>query len=211
MEEGSKRSWDVGLGIVAPVLTIVGILVGVWQFNRGEENRTDLEYQLLARKDKIEFQRKLWLDRLSTYKSIAEQAGKIATTDKKDKRFIELVQNFDANYWGMMILVEDSDVEKAMIDFHVELLDYQKGQSDENKVKLRADELVKACRKSVAPALRHEILNPATSAPIRMRGSRADAALPSAAVSGIFYCRGFRLVCIGQRKRDSWISSNLRS
>jgi hypothetical protein len=151
MEEGSKRNWDVGLGVVAPVLTIVGILVGVWQFNRGEENRTNLEYQLLERKDKIEFQRKLWLERLSTYKSIAAEAGKIATTDKKDKRFKELVQNFDAAYWGMMILVEDPDVEKAMVDFHVELTDYQKGLSDGDKVKLRADELVKACRKSVSP------------------------------------------------------------
>lgn len=151
MDEGSKRSWDVWLGIVAPVLTIVGILVGVWQFSRGEENRTNLEYQLLARKDKIEFQRKLWLERLSAYKSIAEQAGKIATTDKKDKSFRQLVHDFDAEYWGTMILVEDPEVEKAMIDFHLELLDYQKGQSDENKVKLRADELVKACRKSIAP------------------------------------------------------------
>jgi hypothetical protein len=151
MEEGRKRSWDVGLAIVAPILTIAGILVGVWQFNRGEENRTTLEYQLLERKDKLEFQRKLWLERLSAYKSIAEQAGKIAITDKKDKRFKELVQTFDAEYWGKMIFVEDPDVEKAMIDFHVELLDYQKGRSDGNKVKLRADELVKACRKSVAP------------------------------------------------------------
>ncbi|SRR5258706_5079064 len=151
MDEESKRNWDVGLGIVAPILTVAGILVGVWQFNRGEENRTNLEYQLLERKDKVEFERKLWLERLSTYKSIAEQAGQIAATDKKDKRFKKIVQNFDVAYWGMMIFVEDPDVEKAMIDFHVELMDYQKGQSDGDKVKLRADELVKACRKSVQP------------------------------------------------------------
>jgi hypothetical protein len=155
MNEESKRTWDVGLGIVAPivtiVVTIVGILVGVWQFNRGEENRTNLEYQLLEKKDKIEFQRKLWLERLSTYKTIAAQAGKIATTDKKDKQFKGLVQTFDASYWGMMIFVEDPGVEQAMIDFHVELVDYQQGKSGADKLKLRADELVKACRKSVEP------------------------------------------------------------
>lgn len=151
MQEESKRTWDVGLGVVAPILTVVGILVGVWQFNRGEENRTHLEYQLLEKKDKLEFQRKLWLERLSTYKSIAEQAGKIATTDKKDKQFKGLVQTFDASYWGMMIFVEDSRVEQAMIDFHVELVDYQHGRSDVDKLKLRADELVKACRQSVEP------------------------------------------------------------
>ena len=51
----------------------------------------------------------------------------------------------------MMIFVEDPAVEQAMIDFHVEIVDYQKGESDGNKLKLRANELVKACRKSVAP------------------------------------------------------------
>jgi hypothetical protein len=93
----------------------------------------------------------LWLERLSTYKSIAEQAGKIATTDKKGKHFKGLVQTFDASYWGMMIFVEDPGVEKAMIDFHVELVDYQQGSSDGDKLKLRADQLVIACRKSVEP------------------------------------------------------------
>lgn len=151
MDEGTKRGWDVGLGIVAPVVTVAGLLIGVWQFNQGEENKTKLEYRLLAEKDKIDFQRKLWLERLSTYKSIAEQAGKIATTDKDDKSFKGLVQTFDASYWGMMIFVEDPGVERAMIDFHDELVDYQKGQSTGDKVKLRAQELVKACRKSVEP------------------------------------------------------------
>jgi hypothetical protein len=151
MNEESKRRWDVGLGIVAPILTVLGLLVGVWQFNRGEENKIRLEYCLIEKKDKVDFQRKLWLERLSTYKSIAEQAGKIATTEKDDKKFKDLVQAFDASYWGMMIFVEDPVVEKAMIDFHVEVVDYQKGQSDGNKLKLRADELVKSCRKSVAP------------------------------------------------------------
>jgi hypothetical protein len=151
MDEETKRGWDVRLGIVAPILTVAGLLVGVWQFNQGEENKTKLEYRLLAEKDKIDFQRKLWLERLSTYKSIAEQAGKIATTDKDDKSFKVLVQGFDASYWGMMIFVEDPGVERAMIDFHDELVDYQKGQTTGEKVKLRAQELVKACRKSVEP------------------------------------------------------------
>ncbi len=70
MDEEAKRKWDVSLGIVVPILTVAGLLVGVWQFNRGEENKTRLEYELLDRKDKIDFQRKLWLERLSTYTQI---------------------------------------------------------------------------------------------------------------------------------------------
>jgi hypothetical protein len=151
MDEESKRRWDVALGIIAPILTVIGLLLGVWQFNRGEENKTRLEYQLLAQKDEIDFKRKLWLERLSTYRSIAEQTGKIATTDKTDKSFKDLVHIFDASYWGMMIFVEDPQVEKAMVDFHVEVVDYQNGRSNGDKLKLRADELATACRKSVAP------------------------------------------------------------
>jgi hypothetical protein len=151
MEEATKRNWDIGLGIMAPLLTIAGILVGVWQFNRGEENRTRLEYQLLDRKDKIEFQRKLWLERLETYKSIANLAGRIATVGKQDKEFQNDVHNFDVAYWGLMILVEDPAVEKTMIDFHDEIVDYQAGRSNGDRLKSRADELVTACRKSVEP------------------------------------------------------------
>lgn len=151
MEEGSKRVWDVRIGVAGPLLTIAGLLVGVWQFNRGEEHRTQLEYQLLERKDKIDFQRKLWLERLSTYKAIAEQAGSIAATDRKDKKFKDLVHTFDTSYWGTMILVQDTAVEEAMHNFHVELTDYQRGSSDGDRMKLRADELVQACRRSVQP------------------------------------------------------------
>jgi hypothetical protein len=150
MDEERKRIWDICLGVVGPILTVVGLLLGVWQFNRGEENKTKLQYQLIQKQDTVEFQRKLWLERLSTYKAIAEQAGKIASTEKTDRRFKGYVQDFDASYWGLMIFVEDESVEKAMMDFHVDLADYQLGRSDGDQVKRRAAELVTACRKSVA-------------------------------------------------------------
>jgi hypothetical protein len=149
MDEERKRTWDVVLGVAGPILTVIGLLVGVWQFNRGEENKTKLQYELIKKQDTVEFQRKLWLERLSTYKAIAAQAGKIASTDKTDKRFKQYVQDFDAAYWGLMIFVEDASVEKAMMDFHVDLADYQLGRSDGDQVKRRAAELVTACRKSV--------------------------------------------------------------
>jgi hypothetical protein len=149
MDEERKRTWDIALGLVAPVLTVVGLLVGVWQFNRGEENKTKLQYELIKKQDTVEFQRKLWLERLSTYKAIAEQAGKIASTEKTDKRFKEYARDFDTSYWGLMIFVEDASVEKAMMDFHVDLADYQLGRSDGDLVKRRAADLVTACSQSV--------------------------------------------------------------
>jgi hypothetical protein len=67
------------LGIAAPLLTVAGLLVGVWEFNRGERNRVVLENQLLLQKDTIEFQRKLWLEKLDAYRALVILAGKIAS------------------------------------------------------------------------------------------------------------------------------------
>jgi hypothetical protein len=43
VDEARKRLWDVWLGILGPILTVLGLLVGVWQFNIGEHNRVILE------------------------------------------------------------------------------------------------------------------------------------------------------------------------
>ena len=92
MDEARKRKWDITLGMFGPVLTVAGILVGVWQFNAGERNRTNLEYQLIEKKDLTEFRRKLWLERLSSYKSVAGLAGEIAAYPKPDNKFDQLVR-----------------------------------------------------------------------------------------------------------------------
>jgi hypothetical protein len=153
--EARKRVWDVWLGIAAPILTVVGILVGIHQFNAGE-----------AHKNTIEFERKLWLERLDAYRSIAQLSGKIVT-HANDKDFGDLVQQFTAAYWGTMIFVEDKDVEQSMIDFNVEIREFQDGFSSVPRLKERADELIKACRQSLekdelkteTPPTRYGVLN----------------------------------------------------
>jgi len=147
MDEGRKRDWDVSLGIVAPILTVAGILIGVWQFNRGEHNRTILEQGLVQQKDDLDFARKLWVERMNQYRAIAELAGKIVaySGDEKQK---DLIRDFVGAYWGAMILVEDKDVETAMIGFYTELNDFTEGWSNADRLKVRADLLITACRKS---------------------------------------------------------------
>jgi hypothetical protein len=44
-----------------------------------------------------------------------------------------------------MIFIEDASAEKAIMDFHVDLADYQVGRSDGGQIKRRATELVTAC------------------------------------------------------------------
>jgi hypothetical protein len=149
MDDAKKRSWDILLGIIVPLVTVGGILVGVWQFNTGERNRTTLEYELIKQKDLTDFKRKLWLERLSSYKSIAGIAGQIAAYPRPDKKFDQLVQSFDSSYWGSMVLLEDDNVEKEMIKFHLAIGDYVHTRITSEKLKQHADILVQTCKKSI--------------------------------------------------------------
>lgn len=157
MDEDRKRSWDVWLGIASPIITVTGLLIGVWQFNTGEQNRVKLENDLLIHKDTIEFHRKLWQEKLDTYRSLVTLAGKIASIvggPQVDKAKLDpLAQELTAVYWGQTVFVEDPDVAQALKKFHQAVLDYQAGlaggiPADEN-VKVTADRLAEACRASI--------------------------------------------------------------
>jgi hypothetical protein len=155
VDEGVKRTWDVRLGITGSVLTVfatlttvAGILVGIQQFNSGQRHNTVLQNSLLVEKDRIEFKRRLWLERLNVYRAVAESAGKVVARLDDPEKLKEAAREFLALYWGAMILVEEKPVERAMIDFMLELRDLQSGWTTPNRVKTRADELLKACRKS---------------------------------------------------------------
>src|SRR6516162_1371483 len=104
MDEERKRYWDVCLGIMSPIVAVAGLLAGVWQFNRGEQNRVKLENQLLIQKDTIEFRRKLWLEKLDTYRSLVTLAGKITAavseTAGPSKELDTLERALTAVYWG---------------------------------------------------------------------------------------------------------------
>jgi hypothetical protein len=153
MNEDSKRQWDVWLGIIAPVLTVAGLLVGVWQFNHGETKRVELENQLVVKKDAVEFQRKLWLNRLETYRTMITLAGNIvaAAEDKKvgDPSFGQLWHDLTAMYWSQSILVEDADVAQHLRDFYTGVRDLRDGWTGTDELKLKADALVRACRESI--------------------------------------------------------------
>lgn len=149
MDEDKKRLWDVRLGVVAPLLTVIGILIGVWQFNAGEEHRRSLESASAIQKDDIEFHRKLWLEKLDTYKAVSAIAGRVIATPPGPARD-KAAQDFISAYWGAMILVEDKAVEKAMVDFYLELHDEKTGwSSDPARLKVRGEALIAACRRSL--------------------------------------------------------------
>lgn len=148
MEDRTKNTWDVGLGIVSPVLTLVALLVGIWQFNEGENHRRDERVRTEAAAADMDFQRRLWLQRQDTYRQVSELVGEvIASRNTIGVQADRTYEKFLAAYWGAMILVEDPDVEFSMKMFYLELLDLKSGWvTDDKNLKARADQLVKACR-----------------------------------------------------------------
>lgn len=163
MDEGRKRRWDVTLGIVGPMVTVIGLSLGVLQFNAGERNKVKLENQLLIQKDTIEFQRKLWLEKLDAYKAVVVLAGKIAavadqhplTRAVSDQQppakppIDDLWRELTAAYWGQRLFMEDDGVIKALRDFYDTVRDFRAGWAHADKVKVKADALAEACRASI--------------------------------------------------------------
>lgn len=148
MDEGAKRAWDAKMAVAAPVLALIGILVGVWQFNAGADNRRQEAAQAEETRDTIGFRRKLWQEKLATYQKVTELAGGIVAGSPAERRV--LYKQFQTAYWGAMVLVEDPAVEAAMIEFDREYRDLQSGWvNDEDRLKIRADALAKACRASL--------------------------------------------------------------
>lgn len=148
MNEETYRKWDIGLKIVAPILTVAGLLIGVWQFSREQAAQLERQYQLIAENDRNEFKRKAWEKQLDVYTKVSGVVGRIASGDQSKDQMKKDIDQFNSLYWGDMIYVEDEAVEKAMIDFHVEIEDFVKGVGTNDRLKVRANDLIHACRES---------------------------------------------------------------
>jgi hypothetical protein len=148
MNEETHRKWDIGLKVAAPIITVLGLLVGVWQYTHEQKEQLVRQYKLIAENDRLEFKRRLWEKQLETYLHISNIVGKIAGGDQSEKEFKESINQFNTAYWGAMIYAEDAAVEKAMIEFNLEIQDYLNKESDKTRLKQRALAVVQACKQS---------------------------------------------------------------
>jgi hypothetical protein len=147
--ESAKRWWEVNFGFANILLAIAGLLIGIWQFNAGEIDKTKQEYKSLRDKDRIEFRRKLWLERLEAYRTTADSVGRISAHPSRDQKFDNELQSFEAAYWGRMILVEDPKVESAMRDFRDAARDFRDSYRNADQLKRAADQLGVALKSSI--------------------------------------------------------------
>ena len=137
MNEEHYKVWDLRIKIIAPLLTVTGLLLGVWQFTSGQ-----------AANDRLEFKRRTWEKQLDVYTKVCHVVGRIAAENQQKNSLKKNIDQFYSLYWGEMIYVEDKDVEKAMIDFHLAIHDYLNGVISDDTLKIRAKQLIDICRRS---------------------------------------------------------------
>jgi len=115
---------EMFIKIFAPILTLTGILVGVWQFNKGQEElqkrelvqrKFELKKMLIG--NQFEALTKFKELQATKYKEATETISSIIYTDDyESEEFKESLKKFWQLYWVELAAVEDSLVEAKMVD-----------------------------------------------------------------------------------------------
>jgi hypothetical protein len=134
-----KSQWqDLFIGLLGPLITVAGIAIGVLQFNQGENNRVESEHAF-----------RLWTDRVEAYHTVIRLAGAISS-DPSGPKAADNIDQFNAAYWGEMILVEDRTVACAMIAYRSELLRYLDQFGSQQQLAAEVDRLAAVMKASLA-------------------------------------------------------------
>lgn len=148
MNEEQYKRWDIIIKIGTPFVTIFGLLVGIWQFNKEQAAQLQRQNIQISQNSKLEFERRKWERQLEIYLKLSSVVGKIATINQDNKKLLQVIDDFYSLYWGETILFEDKSVEAAMKTFHLEIQDFLKGRITKDRLKVRASELNTALRES---------------------------------------------------------------
>lgn len=134
------KKWDVMLKIVAPLVTVGGLLLGVYQVNR----ERDETYRR-------EFKRHVWEKQTEVYMRMGDVVGKIADGNKDKDQWRRDIHEYNSLYYGVTNYVEDKPVEEAMKKLFVSIRELDKNPDNEGNadaVKLLAIQLGETCREA---------------------------------------------------------------
>ncbi len=130
--------------VVKFLSVILGVWVGVYQFNK----------QQYALKE-TELTKSIWEDRIRVYKQVTLVVGDIASSASTSRRdsvqFTAGVTKFNQLFWGELSFLDDSAVTAEAMNYRIELADYNTSTADaESYARLTdaGDSLVLKCRRS---------------------------------------------------------------
>ena len=149
MAEKKQINLDILLKIAAPGITVAGILIGVWQYSHNQKFLVKKEYNLIEKNDALEFKRNIWKKQQEAYEEIGNVVSAVVNSADETSSFNKNVKQFQGLYWGKVVLVQDNNVEIAMIKFNAEIHDFREGIRTKDHLKKRGYELVKTCKASL--------------------------------------------------------------
>ncbi len=141
-----KRRWDLSKA-VAPLLTVLGISVGAWQFS-----------SQMSHESTMEFSRSLYSKKLQAYEEVGKAVGDLLVVPHDEQLWISAddtlafdscLERFRTCYWSVLPLVEDSVVEAAMIQFKDMARFYRRGENDYHDLAREGMTLMNACNRSL--------------------------------------------------------------
>lgn len=145
-ERPAKKAWDWGKA-VAPLLTVLGISVGAWQFS-----------SQMSHESTMEFSRSMYNKKLQAYEEVGKAVGDLLVVPHDEQLWISpedtlafdsCLERFRTCYWSVLPLVEDSVVETAMIQFKDMARFYRRGENDYHDLAREGMSLMNACNHSL--------------------------------------------------------------
>jgi hypothetical protein len=143
-EQESK--FKVTIQILGTIATFAAILIGVWQFNKQQENNIHQEQENKKYNDAMEFKRKSWENQQEIYLNIAETVGTIASDYSTQKDRETAIRRFKTLYYGKAAFVEDSTVASVMRGFSQDIQDYKEQYLTANELKNKELNLINICK-----------------------------------------------------------------
>lgn len=141
-----KKGWDLSKAI-APILTVLGISVGAWQFS-----------SQMSHESSLEFNRSLYNKKLQAYEEVGKAVGDLLAVPHDEQLWIgagdtlafdSCLERFRTCYWSVLPLVEDSAVVAAMIEFKNMARFYRRGENDYQDMAREGMSLMNRCNQSL--------------------------------------------------------------
>ena len=96
--------------VVPSVVALIAVLVGIWQYRSSKRE---------------EFRKRFWEEQYALYSKALNVAATIAGADNFDS-VQSAREEFWRLYWGSLALIEDPQVESAMVNFGKKLGEFEK-------------------------------------------------------------------------------------
>ncbi len=115
MTEDQHRKWDILIkGVITPIIAVITVLVGIYQYTDGQQKSIEKEYQLR----KLERQEKMLETKTALYKETRQILSYLSTHNEFDSQtFKSKKDRFWELYWGDLAAVESDAVEHLMVRF----------------------------------------------------------------------------------------------